>query len=628
MKKILFIKLLFGILLHNSFLLAQNTGSFDINISFNGEGRMISFFVPNDYNSTNSYKLLIGLHGLGDNSINYRNSLINYLSWGLIFPNTILAFPDGGNDPARDFYTPENDEQLIIETINYCKQNYNIDESNIILQGFSLGGRSALKFGLDNPDIFKGIILNTPAVQGKMDAMNDPAINFGFNYRNASKLKIAISYGGNDILYIAPIRATFDSLTKHNGIVILQEVEGMQHNIASRPYIEALRNFIENPYPENNKIELLNIFYTPSNCEKNIDIKFNLRNIGVNNVSNLKAKITDGTQSYEKNFNTNLSSFEFYESDINFSLTNEGMNAFNLYIYSMDGNNILSYDSTNFNIWYYPNGLATPYLQDFESEEILSDDWEIIHGAAPLPFYPDNGYNSQNSLTCFNSILLFYNLNTSEQLITPPLNISNLSSPTLYFDYSFNYHLYTPPYFTSNTILTDTLEILISTDCGDNWISLFKKWGDQLSTYSSPIVNPLQITQIWPQTLQWKKESIDLSNFKNSSNLKIKFNYISGLGGAFNIDNISIDEFTNVNEKNTNITLYPNPANDFIIVNFGNLRFQYFELINLIGQILYKQDILFDNDSYKIDVSNIPKGFYILRLYNNDNSTTLRFIKN
>jgi len=624
-----YILILFSLtfLMTNNNIFSQNTGSFDENINFNGEQRTISFYVPTDYDSTKTYNLLIGLHGLGDNSNNFRNALINYLSWDLIFPNTILAFPDGGNDPLKDFYTPEGDEQIIIQTINYCKENYNIDESNIILEGFSLGGRSALKFALDNPDIFKGIILNTPAIQGKMDAMNETAINFGFNYENAPKVKIAISYGKEDIIYVAPIKTMFDSLTKHNGIVYLQGVDGMQHNVASRIYIEELKNFIENPISSQNSIQILNYQYSNSVCDKNAEMKLSFRNSGANKISKVRAIITDGNSTFNKDINVDLSSFEFYETTIQFQPTYEGENNLRLFLNSVEGDNSLSYDSLDFNIWYYPDGLATPLIEDFESSEILTDDWEIVHGAAPLPFFPDDGFNSENSLFCFNSILLFYNLNTSEDIITPPLNITNLSTPTLYFDYSFNYHLYTPPYFTENTIFTDTLEIYLSTDCGNNWVNIYKKWGEDLSTYDQPIINPLQLDQIFPTTKKWKKEVIDLSDYQNSNTLKIKFSYNSGLGGAINIDNIAVDEFTGVYENISIYKIYPNPANDYVIINYENAKFTQLELINSIGQILFTQDITNFLNNFKLDISEFPSGFYTIRLTNNDKSINLKFIK-
>lgn len=95
---------------------------------------------------------MVCLHGLGDNKQQYRNSLINTLKWPTLFPNTIFICPDGGDDKNKDFYQPAGDEAFILAALNYGLNNYTINPNKILLQGFSLGGRSALKFALDNPE--------------------------------------------------------------------------------------------------------------------------------------------------------------------------------------------------------------------------------------------------------------------------------------------------------------------------------------------------------------------------------------------------------------------------------------------------------------------------------------------
>ncbi len=89
--------------------------------------------------------LIIGLHGLGDNSVSYRNAWTGSFAFATHMPNTILICPDGGSDQNKDFYMPAGDEAIIQECISYAQAHYNINPSEIILQGFSLGGRSALR---------------------------------------------------------------------------------------------------------------------------------------------------------------------------------------------------------------------------------------------------------------------------------------------------------------------------------------------------------------------------------------------------------------------------------------------------------------------------------------------------
>jgi predicted peptidase len=115
-------------------LSAQTTGSFDTTITFMGAPRTMSLFVPTTYSPATSYRLIIGLHGLGDNSPNYRNALISGLAWGTNIPNTIFVCPEAFN-VNQDYFYPAGDEAIIQASITLARARYNIDTTNIVLQG-------------------------------------------------------------------------------------------------------------------------------------------------------------------------------------------------------------------------------------------------------------------------------------------------------------------------------------------------------------------------------------------------------------------------------------------------------------------------------------------------------------
>lgn len=235
------------------------TGLFSTSINFNGASRALTAYVPTNLDSTKSSKLMICLHGAGDNASNYMNALLNTFHWQDIFQNTIFMCPDGGTDNSRDFYQPKGDQEIIYQTIQYAKKKYNIDSTEIILQGFSLGGRSALKYGLDNPTFFKGLLLNTPAIQGISDLENNPISSLLYNYDNANKLPIFISVGGTDFGYAFTAAKLAKVLKLKGAAVQYEEVSGLAHSIPSSIILKKIPAFFETQSIANFDADLIEI---------------------------------------------------------------------------------------------------------------------------------------------------------------------------------------------------------------------------------------------------------------------------------------------------------------------------------------------------------------------------------
>ncbi len=62
-----------------------------------------------------------------------------------------------------DWYTGDSGKE-VIECINHIESLYNIDEKNIILDGFSMGGYGAWRLSLLNPQLFKAVIIRSGAI--------------------------------------------------------------------------------------------------------------------------------------------------------------------------------------------------------------------------------------------------------------------------------------------------------------------------------------------------------------------------------------------------------------------------------------------------------------------------------
>ena len=117
---------------------ASRVGVYDDSIQFNGKYRSISFIVPENYDSTKSYPLVLALHGNGDWGARYNLRLKYELKWDELLPNTIFVCPDSGEEARKDFYIPAGNEAIIDAALVYAKKQYNIDEKRVVMQGQSL----------------------------------------------------------------------------------------------------------------------------------------------------------------------------------------------------------------------------------------------------------------------------------------------------------------------------------------------------------------------------------------------------------------------------------------------------------------------------------------------------------
>jgi hypothetical protein len=69
------------------------------------------------------------------------------------------------------------------------------------------------------------------------------------------------------------------------------------------------------------------------------------------------------------------------------------------------------------------------------------------------------------------------------------------------------------------------------------------------------------------------------------------------------------------------LRIYPNPANQYIIINKNNIPGNTFKIMDCNGNVVI-ESVFYNND--QIDISNLPQGVYLIQL----NGHTQKFIKN
>lgn len=157
---------------------------------------------------------------------------------------------------------------------------------------------------------------------------------------------------------------------------------------------------------------------------------------------------------------------------------------------------------------------------------------------------------------------------------------------------------------------TDTLEVLVSTDCGANYQSLYFMGGTDIATAPD-----FQDGWFIPTDQEWRTDSVDLSGYLGDEDVLITFRFHCGWGQNMYIDNINIDAINVVSTEETReneprMAMYPNP------ISSENTLHLYTDLNEPIlveiyatdGKRVYRQkhDPIDD-----ISISNLASGSYL-----------------
>ena len=163
--------------------------------------------------------------------------------------------------------------------------------------------------------------------------------------------------------------------------------------------------------------------------------------------------------------------------------------------------------------------------------------WNVINPDNDLSWYHTAGDTANTGAGDLYSMCMYnYQYNTLllgavDYLTSPIYRVQNSDSLQFSFWYAYQFR-------NTGNAVADSLELLISTDCGLTYSSLWKKGGMNLATVTSTVDSafyPFGINK-------WKQQTIDLSAYKNSEKIKFAFKSVNGKGNNIFIDNISLNK--------------------------------------------------------------------------------------
>ncbi|MCK5789084.1 MAG: PKD domain-containing protein, partial [Chlamydiia bacterium] len=211
------------------------------------------------------------------------------------------------------------------------------------------------------------------------------------------------------------------------------------------------------------------------------------------------------------------------------------------YSVSLTATNSLGSNTKTVNNYISVGGLEPPFMEDFETTSTTLADWSVTN--------PDNlttwglAATSGNGSSARSVTMQYYSNNHAGQrdnLISPTLNLSSFNSASLQYN-----HAYTRYSSTS----TDSLIIYISNNCGSSWTRL-ASFGENGTgnfatapdnTYAaSGSFSPSTSSDWCGSAIGASCDSIDISAYAGSANVKIAFQGYDNYGNNLYIDNIQV----------------------------------------------------------------------------------------
>jgi predicted esterase len=187
-----------------------------------GETMGYRLFVPDNYDATRSYPLVLFLHGAGERGTDNEAQLTanqGATIWATPeeqakHPAFVLAPQSGGSPKTQgwtslsthgqpDPFRPQKELVTAYDILEKVKGEFNIDRSRIYVTGVSMGGFGAYTIAIAHPDEFAAIVPicggGDPAGLAKIaktpiwdfHAAKDPTVGVGFSRNSIAALKRA-----------------------------------------------------------------------------------------------------------------------------------------------------------------------------------------------------------------------------------------------------------------------------------------------------------------------------------------------------------------------------------------------------------------------------------------------------
>ncbi len=278
-------------------------------------------------------------------------------------------------------------------------------------------------------------------------------------------------------------------------------------------------------------------------------------------------------------------------------------------------------DTLNASVQYFD--AVQTISEGFEGNTFPPQGWDVVNPDKRVTWQKITGVSKTGNASVWINNFDYPSTDQKDYLRMPEVNLTGIDSAFLFFQIAAS--TYTPVKTEGNN--WDTLEVLLSKDCGLTYTSLYKKWGGTLVTTATE--NTLSFV---PSSAEWRRDSINITPYINNGKILMAFRSTNGYENNIYLDDVNIKTITiNPNLKAAGYLVTPNPAHDNLQVQFypnpANLK--GIQLFNLMGQKVAEIKAsggLFAN-AYSFDMRRYAAGAYFVRVVFADRVLIKKIIK-
>jgi hypothetical protein len=344
----------------------------------------------------------------------------------------------------------------------------------------------------------------------------------------------------------------------------------------------------------------------------------------------------DNNNLINKTWAGSLAPFSSVSVPLSFIPVSIGDHSFLLYTSNPNGvpDQVLSNDTLRKSITIFPV-VNAPLKESFEGPSFPPAGWAVQNPDNDLTWAKTTkGFKhveGTDSSSAWMQNYVYHGLNKKDQLFSPIIKYSNVDSVFLTFDLSSV--PYSNPATTTSQV--DTLEILLTKDCGANFLSVYKKWGAQLQTTGAANTGFPYEYLAGNNSHVWRRDSVNILPFVGtSSEFQVIFqNTHNEPGNNIFLDNINV--FTeNVPEymKKKGYQIQPNPFADRLHIWYYKPAndLKYINIYDAIGQLVFSKNYSGNTSGFiDVDLPGKPAGVYLVKIgYTDESRNTIeRVIK-